>query len=153
MPFQFNGGIQSTQSVESFNNIIKRSLNSTSTLCEVEEAINKRYEEEIRYCQLTDLKAKYTTVGLPHLSSQFFSDVDTVIVEFLTPLILSLQRFQISQSFTYEGQLISCSFDNSPSDTPDDNFIEDIVDKPQVILKSILNDMDISNVVEIWKIC
>ena len=111
MPFQFNGGIQSTQSVESFNGIIKRSLNSTSTLCEVEEAINKRYEEEIRYCQLTDLKAKYTTVGLPHLSSQFFSDVDTVIVEFLTPLILSLQRFQISQSFTYEGQLISCSFD------------------------------------------
>uniref|UniRef100_U9UGH7 MULE transposase domain-containing protein n=1 Tax=Rhizophagus irregularis (strain DAOM 181602 / DAOM 197198 / MUCL 43194) TaxID=747089 RepID=U9UGH7_RHIID len=71
MPFQFNGGIQSTQSVESFNGIIKRSLNSTSTLCEVEEAINKRYEEEIRYCQLTDLKAKYTTVGLPHLLNFF----------------------------------------------------------------------------------
>ncbi|EXX67011.1 hypothetical protein RirG_118290 [Rhizophagus irregularis DAOM 197198w] len=148
MPFQFNGGIQSTQSVESFNGIIKRSLNSINTLCEVEEAINKRHEEEIRYCQLTDLKAKYTTVGLSHLSSQFFSDVDTVIVEFLTPLILSLQRFQILQSFTYEGQLISCSFDNSPSDTPDDNFVEDIVDEPQVMLKSILNDMDTSNIVE-----
>uniref|UniRef100_U9UEG6 SWIM-type domain-containing protein n=1 Tax=Rhizophagus irregularis (strain DAOM 181602 / DAOM 197198 / MUCL 43194) TaxID=747089 RepID=U9UEG6_RHIID len=79
-------------------------------------------------------------------------DVDTVIVEFLTPLILSLQRFQISQSFTYEGQLISCSFDNSPSDTPDDNFVEDIVDEPQVMLKSILNDMDTSNIVETWKI-
>ncbi|CAB5201761.1 unnamed protein product [Rhizophagus irregularis] len=52
MPFQFNGSIQSTQSVESFNGIIKRSLNSTSTLCEVEETINKKYEEEIRYCQL-----------------------------------------------------------------------------------------------------
>ena len=91
--------------------IIKKSLNSTSTLCEVEEAINKRHEEEIRYCQLTDLKAKYTTIGLPHLSSQFISDVDVVIVEFLTPFMLSLQRFQISQSFTYEGQLISCSFD------------------------------------------
>ncbi|CAB5345802.1 unnamed protein product [Rhizophagus irregularis] len=111
-----------------------------------EEAINKRYEEEIRYCQLTDLKAKYTTVGLPHLSSQFFSDVDTVIVEFLTSLILSLQHFQISQSFTYEGQLIFCSFDVY------DNFVEDIVDEPQVMLKSILNDMDISNVVETWKI-
>ncbi|CAB5209989.1 unnamed protein product [Rhizophagus irregularis] len=67
--------------------------------------------------------------------------------------VLSLQRFQISQSFTYEGQLISCSFDNSPSDTPDDNFVEDIVNELQVMLKSILNDMDTSNIVEIWKIC
>ncbi|CAG8727317.1 18899_t:CDS:2, partial [Dentiscutata erythropus] len=40
-PLQFNAGIQSTQSVESFNVIIKKSLNNTSTLCEVEEAINK----------------------------------------------------------------------------------------------------------------
>ena len=44
------------------------------------------------------------------------------------------------------------SLQNSPSDTPDDNFLEDIVDEPQVMLKSILNDMDISNVVETWKI-
>ncbi|PKB97849.1 hypothetical protein RhiirA5_432404 [Rhizophagus irregularis] len=71
MPFQFNGGIQSTQSIKSFNGIIKRSLNRTSTLCEMEEAINKRHEEEIRYCQLTDLKAKYTTVGLSHLLNFF----------------------------------------------------------------------------------
>ncbi|CAG8673550.1 19883_t:CDS:2 [Racocetra fulgida] len=36
-PFQFNAGIQSTQSVESFNSIIKKSLNNASTLCEVEK--------------------------------------------------------------------------------------------------------------------
>src|SRR5947207_12491331 len=88
-PFQFNGGIQSTQDVESFNAIIKRAVNSASTLCDVEKAIDKRHQEEIRYCQLTDIKANYTTFGLPHLSSQFFSSVDMVIVEFLTPLILS----------------------------------------------------------------
>ena len=103
MPFQFNGGIQSTQSVESFNDIIKRSLNSASTLCDVAETIDKRHQEEFKYCQLTDLKAKYTPIGLPHLSSQFFSSVDTIIVKFLPPFILSLQQFQISQSFTYEG--------------------------------------------------
>jgi len=78
-------------------------------LCDVQEAIEKRHGEEIEYCQLTDIKAKYTTIGLPHLSSQFFSDVDSVIMKFLTPLTLSLQRFQISQSFTYEGQLTSFS--------------------------------------------
>jgi len=42
MPFQFNVGKQSSQSVENFNAIIKRSLNSTSTLCKVKKAINKR---------------------------------------------------------------------------------------------------------------
>ncbi|PKK56907.1 hypothetical protein RhiirC2_721566 [Rhizophagus irregularis] len=103
-PFQFNAGIQSTQSVESFNGIIKKSLNAASTLCDVQEAIDKRHKEEIKYCQLVDLKAKYTTIGLPHISSQFFSSVD-IIVKFLTPLILSLQQFQISQSFTYKGQI------------------------------------------------
>ncbi|PKB98655.1 hypothetical protein RhiirA5_431026 [Rhizophagus irregularis] len=96
MPSQFNTGIQSLQSVESFNAIIKKSLNSTN------------------------LKAKYTTVGLSHLSSQFF----------------------------FRWQLIFCLFDNSLSNTPDDNFKEDIVDKLQVMLKAILNDIDISNIVE-----
>src|SRR3954469_9820432 len=107
MPFQFNGGIQSTQSVESFNGIIKRSLNSASTVCDIAQVIDKRHQEEFTYCQLTDLKAKYIPIGLPHLSSQFFTSVDTIIVEFLSPFILSLQRFQISQCFTYEGQLTS----------------------------------------------
>lgn len=106
LPFQFNAGIQSTQSVESFNSIIKKSLNSASTLCDVEEAINKRHEQETQYCQLTNIREQHTTIGLPHLSTQFFSSVDEVIAKFLSPLILSWQRFQISQSFTYEGQLV-----------------------------------------------
>ena len=80
LPFQFNAGIQSTQSVESFNAIIKKSLNSASTLCDIEKAINKRHEEESRYCKLVDLKAQQTTVRLPHLSSQFFSSIDTILI-------------------------------------------------------------------------
>jgi len=107
LPLQFNAGIQSTQSVESFNNIIKKSLNGASTLCDVETAIDKRQEEEIRYCQLSNIKTQYTTIGLPHFSSQFFSSIDKVFTEFLSPLILSWQHFQVSQSFTYEGQLVS----------------------------------------------
>jgi hypothetical protein len=50
MLFQFNGRIQSTQSVESFNGIIKRSLNSASTLCDIAIAINKKHQEEFKYC-------------------------------------------------------------------------------------------------------
>jgi hypothetical protein len=106
-PFQFNAGIQSTQSVESFNAIIKKTLNSASNLCEIGNTIDKRHEDELQYCKLVNLKAHQTTVGLPHLSSQFFSSIDIVLNHFLTPLVLSWQKFQISQSFTYEGCLIS----------------------------------------------
>ncbi|EXX68017.1 hypothetical protein RirG_108960 [Rhizophagus irregularis DAOM 197198w] len=134
-PFQFNASIQSTQSVESFN-----------------EAIDKRHKEEIKYCQLVDLKAKYTTIGLPHISSQIFSSVDVIIVKFLTPLILSLQQFQISQSFTYEGQIAPEDL-NLQSNTLNDNFIEDVIDEPQTTLKSLLDGMDTSSIiVEVWKI-
>ncbi|GBC36952.2 hypothetical protein GLOIN_2v1764241 [Rhizophagus irregularis DAOM 181602=DAOM 197198] len=70
--FQFNASIQSTQSVESFNGIIKKSLNAASTLYDVQAAIDKRHKEKIKYYQLVDLKAKYTSIGLSHISSQFF---------------------------------------------------------------------------------
>src|SRR3954466_15004455 len=75
IPFQFNAGIQSTQSIESFNGIIIKALNSTSILYDIEKVINKRHEQESQYCKLVNFKALQTTVGLPHLSSQFFSNV------------------------------------------------------------------------------
>uniref|UniRef100_U9UVW6 MULE transposase domain-containing protein n=1 Tax=Rhizophagus irregularis (strain DAOM 181602 / DAOM 197198 / MUCL 43194) TaxID=747089 RepID=U9UVW6_RHIID len=45
--FQFNASIQSTQSVESFNGIIKKSLNAASTLYDVQAAIDKRHKEKL----------------------------------------------------------------------------------------------------------
>ncbi|CAG8748177.1 16033_t:CDS:2, partial [Racocetra persica] len=79
----------------------------------VEEAIDKRHEQKIRYCKLTDIKAQYKSIRLSYISSQFFSTIDHMLVNFLTPLILSLQRFQISQSFTYEGQREHIIFESS----------------------------------------
>ncbi|CAB5391930.1 unnamed protein product [Rhizophagus irregularis] len=126
-PFQFNAGIQSTQSVKSFNGIIKRAVNSTSSLCDVEKAINKRHDDESQYCKLVDLKAQQTTVGLPHLASQFFFNIDAILNHFLTPLVLE-------------------------SDTVDNYFIEDVVDEPQIILQSFLNGIDSINIIETWRI-
>ncbi|CAB5309920.1 unnamed protein product [Rhizophagus irregularis] len=126
--------------------------NTSSTLCDIAETIDKRHQEEFKYCQLTDIKAKYTPIGLPHLSSQFFSSVDAIIVKFLSPFILSLQRYQISQSFTYEGQLTSYLFENLQAETIDDNFIEEVVDEPQITLKVILDGIDTSNIIEVWRI-
>ncbi|PKY17338.1 hypothetical protein RhiirB3_467899 [Rhizophagus irregularis] len=152
LPFQFNGGIQSTQSVESFNAIIKKAVNSTSTLCDVEKAIDKRHESESKYCQLIDLKARQTTVGIPHLSSQFFSNIDVILIHFLTPLVLSWQRFQISQSFTYEGQLVTSFIEDLESNTTSTDFVENLVDEPQVTLQSLLSGIELGNIIETWRI-
>ncbi|CAG8624074.1 11694_t:CDS:2 [Dentiscutata erythropus] len=129
-----------------------RYMTKKFTLCEVEEAINKRHEAEIRYCKLTDIKAQHSIIGLPHISSQFFSNVDTVLVNFLTPLILSLQRFQISQSFTYEGRLEHSVPEDLNLDIINDSFIEDMVDEPQATLKALLDGTDMSMIVEVWRI-
>ncbi|PKY63318.1 hypothetical protein RhiirA4_491811, partial [Rhizophagus irregularis] len=65
-----------------------------------------------------------------------------------------MQRFQISQAFTYEGQLTSyLSEDLCSNNTIEDNFIEDVVDEPQTTLKALLIDMDTLKIVETWKIC
>ncbi|CAG8799747.1 8116_t:CDS:2, partial [Racocetra persica] len=48
-PFQFNVSVQSIQSVESFNGIIKKALNSANTLCDIEKIINKKNEDESQY--------------------------------------------------------------------------------------------------------
>ncbi|CAG8598648.1 39708_t:CDS:1 [Gigaspora margarita] len=90
-PFQFNTSIQSTQSVESFNGIIKKLLNNASTLCDVEKAIEKKLKNESQYNKLVDLKAYYAISGLSHIFLQFFTSIDAILVQFLTPLVLSWQ--------------------------------------------------------------
>ncbi|RIA98400.1 hypothetical protein C1645_750165, partial [Glomus cerebriforme] len=96
------------------------SLNSTSTFYDFTEAIDKRYQKEIKYCQLMDFKIKYIPIGLLHMHilSQFFLSVDKII---------DLQ-----------------------TETMNENFIEDIVDEPQIILKAILDNMNILNIIETY---
>ncbi|PKC70315.1 hypothetical protein RhiirA1_454919 [Rhizophagus irregularis] len=69
-------------------------INNASILCDVEKTINKRHEEEVRYCKLTDIK-----------------------------------------NLLY-------------SDTIEDNFIKDVVDKLQITLKALLDGMNMLKIVE-----
>ncbi|PKK75069.1 hypothetical protein RhiirC2_774061 [Rhizophagus irregularis] len=101
--------------------------NSASNLCEIENTIDKRHEDEFQYCKLVNLKAHQITVGLPYLSSQFFSSIDIILNYFLMPLNLDIK-------------------------TASDNFIEDIIDESQITIKSLLSGIKISNIIEIWKI-
>ncbi|PKB95086.1 hypothetical protein RhiirA5_476309 [Rhizophagus irregularis] len=135
-----------------YNSIYKLHENNKDENLDSGLLLNVLFEKMTEDSNWIDLKAQQTTVGLPHLASQFFSNIDAILNHFLTPLVLSWQRFQISQSLTYEGQLV-LSFDNVlESDTVDNYFIEDVVDEPQIILQSFLNGIDSINIIETWRI-
>ena len=42
------------------------------------------------------------TVGLPMLHNRFFGQVDNIIKQYLTPIILGKQRLQMNQSVCYD---------------------------------------------------
>ncbi|CAG8826823.1 18732_t:CDS:2, partial [Gigaspora margarita] len=114
------------------------SLNNASTLCEVEKVINKRHEAEIRYCKLTDIKAQHSIIGLPHILSKFFSNIDKLLVNFL-PLQHSIPE-NLCDDIISSIAIIS------------DNFIEDVVNEPQATLKAILDSTNMFDIIEIWRI-
>ncbi|CAB5355112.1 unnamed protein product [Rhizophagus irregularis] len=48
--------------------------------------------------------------------------------------------------------LTSYLFENLQAETIDDNFIEKVVDEPQITLKAILDGIDTSNIIKVWRI-
>ncbi|KAF0443466.1 protein far1-related sequence 5-like [Gigaspora margarita] len=138
---------QSSKATSSSN--YQHNLQEEDTFDDWESA--DRLEDESQHNKLVDLKAHYAMSGLPHVSSQFFTSIDAILVQFLTSLVLLWQQFQVSQSLTYEG-CIASSAEVSGFNTVNDAFIEDINDEPQTTLKSLLNGVEISNVIELWRI-
>ncbi|POG62201.1 hypothetical protein GLOIN_2v1785592 [Rhizophagus irregularis DAOM 181602=DAOM 197198] len=82
-------------------------------------------------------------IEISHLSFQFFSNIDVILIHFLTPLVLSWQRFQISQSFTYEDQLVTSFIEDLKSNTTSTDFVENLIDKPQVTLQLLLSELTV----------
>ncbi|PKB93446.1 hypothetical protein RhiirA5_441272 [Rhizophagus irregularis] len=80
---------------------------------------------------------------------KFFSNIDVILIHFLTPLVLSWQRFQISQSFTYEDQLVTSFIEDLKSNTTSTDFVENLIDKPQVTLQLLLSGIELENIIEI----
>ncbi|CAG8725183.1 9737_t:CDS:2, partial [Cetraspora pellucida] len=88
---RFTAGIQSTQRVEGINAIIKREVSHSSTLLHLIDAIQNRLDEEARYARISEQKNMNPSIGLPHIASRYFSGIDSLLKEYLTPHVLSLQ--------------------------------------------------------------
>ncbi|CAG8658737.1 12521_t:CDS:2 [Gigaspora rosea] len=67
-------------------------------------------------------------VGLPHIASCYFSGIDSLIKEYLTPHVFSLQRLQLSESFLYNANEVSFDWNNflsEPENIMENGYLED----------------------------
>ena len=55
---------------------------------------------------LTECKNEIPTKGLPTIMDEYFSELDKILQEYLTPQILQKQRDKMAQSLCYDVVLI-----------------------------------------------
>ncbi|CAG8643415.1 16603_t:CDS:2, partial [Dentiscutata heterogama] len=105
-----------------------REVSHSSTLLHLIDAIQNRLDEEARYARISEQKNMNPSIGLSHIASQYFSGIDSLLKEYLTPHILSLQCIQLSESFLYDATEISFDWDNfllEPEDITENGCLED----------------------------
>src|SRR6266542_4882217 len=97
----FNAGIQSTQRVESYNSLIKRSVRTSTTLFELDEQIQIQLDREEQYERLGKQIHQNPTVGLSSVTERYFKQINTIIKKYLMPQILKMQCCKMNESLLY----------------------------------------------------
>ena len=102
----FNAGIQTTQRVESYNSLIKRSVKSSTTLFELDTQIQLLLDKEEQFERQEEQTSKNPISGLPNVVRRYFKRVDDIIKKFLTPRLLKMQHRQMNESLLYRADQI-----------------------------------------------
>ena len=101
----FNAGIQSTQRVESYNSLVKRSVKSSATLFELDTHIQSLLDKEEQF-KWHEQSSQNPTVGLPNVVRRYFKRIDTIIKKFLTSHVLKMQHSQMNESLLYRANKV-----------------------------------------------
>ena len=102
----FNAGIQTTQRVESYNSLIKRSVKSSTTLFELDTQIQLLLDKEEQFERQEEQTSENPISGLPNVVRRYFKRVDDIIKKFLTPRLLKMQHRQMNESLLYRADQI-----------------------------------------------
>jgi hypothetical protein len=103
----FTAGIQSTARVEGYNHILKEGLSSSSTIFLLDEVIQRRLDTEEQYEHVHDLVNQLPSAGLPSVASQFFSKVNQIISEHVTPQLTKKMKKQMKSCILYRTEVVS----------------------------------------------
>ncbi|UZO09960.1 uncharacterized protein OCT59_030169 [Rhizophagus irregularis] len=149
-------GIQSTQRVEVMNHLIKEGTGSTTSLCNLHIQIQKLLDNEAQWARHNAYLQSLSTNQAPSIIEPIFPKVVELMKKYLTPHILSVQQQQILGSLLYRAKIISKeSIDTIKDDDQcnyNEGFLEDHLDRPQTSLFFLLEEIELSDIIEIWEL-
>jgi MULE transposase domain/FAR1 DNA-binding domain len=103
---RFTTGAQSTQRIESINRHIHDKVDRATSLCDLLHSIKDHVKNE-EYLEKFEIERNaLPKIGMPMLNTRFFSQMDAVIKDFLTPIMLGKQRSQMNESVCYDANQI-----------------------------------------------
>ncbi|CAB4398453.1 unnamed protein product [Rhizophagus irregularis] len=85
---QFTTGAQSTQRIESINKHIHDKVNRATSLCDLLHSIKNHVKNEEHLEKFKIERNALPKVGMPMLNTRFFGQMNTVIKDFLTSVML-----------------------------------------------------------------
>ncbi|CAG8727386.1 3615_t:CDS:2, partial [Gigaspora rosea] len=150
--------------LEGQNAIIKNSVNSSTSLINLEKHINEQINRASTLVQYKSWIHSVTGSTLIHASSEFSPDIDKWITTYLTPASLSMQRQEISQAIWYTSQRVDnfqelgLQFDlneqsnlteqSEQSDLDDifNVFVEDCIDAPATLIKELIPSTKVDSI-------
>ncbi|CAG8581866.1 18902_t:CDS:2, partial [Racocetra fulgida] len=147
----FNTGVQTTQQVESYNNIIKRHVNGTSFLFELSNVIERLLIKEDRYQRFNEVEGVLLNIYNEDYYCKYFKAVDESCQKFLTTAILKIQRQEINHSIHYRAHLTNLEDEvgiQSTDNTSTRMFTEDMYDAFVIELEQLVLNLDHAHINE-----
>ncbi|CAB4430669.1 unnamed protein product [Rhizophagus irregularis] len=153
---RFTAGAQSTQRIESINSHVHGKVDRSTSLCNLLVSINDHVKNDEHFEQFEIERDALPTVGMPMLNTRFFSQVDVIIKEFLTPTMLRKQRSQMNQSVCYDisqitdwRHLMEIETDNEEISI---GIREQEQDTRQILLRSLVSTIPMEAILEVWNV-
>ncbi|CAG8444885.1 16132_t:CDS:2 [Cetraspora pellucida] len=138
-----------------YNNIIKRQLHSKGSLCELLKTLDSRLKKKAEWNRFFEYKTLLSCVGIASVGSKVLPAVNHILSEYLTLQILSIERIEMAQCLYFNVTLANLAMLirlDSENESIGNQFIEDIYDVRQILLKSMVSEVDHVNIKETWQI-
>ncbi|CAG8451032.1 15957_t:CDS:2 [Racocetra fulgida] len=129
-------------------------LHSNSSLCDLLKTLDSRLEKEAEWNRFFEYQTLSSCVRIVSVSSEIFPTIDHILSEYLTLHMLSIERIEMAQCLYFDtilADLTMVGLDDEDENI-EDRFIEDIYNLKQILLKSMISQVNQANIKEIWQI-
>ncbi|PKY50787.1 hypothetical protein RhiirA4_424013 [Rhizophagus irregularis] len=126
--------------------------NSNLSLCELFDALEERYQEEVDYCEFINWHQTIPQIRPQNVSTSIFGPVAQQLNKFVMPNIMKKQEEQMELSLYYHAVEIELEILHSKEMILDksNQCIDNLFDCPQVQISLFLEDTSL--ILEIWKV-